>query len=97
MAAASCLSLACTDDDDYRRSLTKFETGVGTVGDPERSFRGAMSSFHMSDQDIDCMVRQAFASPPARTDGGYVWTADDLNTFAAECRVDFSDLWYSAD
>ena len=61
----------------------------------ESGFRGAMSGYHMAEADIDCMVEQAFHDPsPDAGSGELSWTADELNAFASECDVDFSELYY---
>lgn len=66
--------------------------------DYETGFRGAMSSYHMAEDDIDCMVDQALPDPfPDANDLQLSWTAEELNTFADECDIDFSKLYYMTD
>jgi hypothetical protein len=63
--------------------------------DYEKSFRGAMSSYHMEEADIDCMVEQVFPDPPPEAGSvKLAWTSEELNAFAAECDIDFSELYY---
>lgn len=81
--------VATTDPDPLsENALAEYEMG----------FRGAMARYHMADDDIDCMIDEAFpdASPAARNPGP-TWTSEELNAFADECSVDFSKLWYMTD
>ena len=85
--------------DSFRRELDDgFPNGIGTAGDPEGSFRAAMSRYHVSTHDIDCMVSEAFADlSAAERSKQFNWSAEQLDGFAATCGVDFSKLWYTAD
>lgn len=92
-----------SDEEDFRRELDDgFDTGVGVDvdADAERNLAGALSSFHIPQAGIDCMVAAAMASPPPVQGGEqplYYWEAADLDELAAQCDVDVSELWYMTD
>ncbi len=66
--------------------------------DYESSFRSAMSSYHMAANDITCMVEQALQGPsPDATGLQLSWTAEELDQFAADCDVNFAELYYMTD
>ena len=93
-----CVLVGCGDD--YRQELDDGfpSSGIGTIGDPEQSFRGAMASFHVAPDDIDCMV-EAYGFDDQVTAGTATigFSGEMLDALAKECNIDMSELWYSND
>ena len=86
--------------DDYRRDLgDSFPSGgISTAGEPEGSFRAAMSSYHVAPSDIDCMVEKfGFDRSVTAATASITFSGEALDALAEECDIDISKLWYSTD
>jgi hypothetical protein len=105
-AASACFLVGCGDDDDQpeldddQQELDDGfpSSGIGTIGDPETSFRAAMSSFHVAPDDIDCMV-EAYGFDSSATAGTATigFSGEMLDALAEECNIDTSKLSFSSD
>ena len=100
LAVLGSAGMAGCDDSRGIELDDGFQDGISSLGDGNAasSFREAMNFYHVNRHDITCMMNEAFAGLPATEPSeGFSWSAEELNQFAVDCDVDFSDLWYSAD